>query len=252
MSKATLTAPSGADTDLFDLVRHFEGLSLKAYRCPAGVPTIGYGHTAGVTMGQTITEAKADQFLRSDLAAARGEVDRLVAVPLAPHQLAALTSFVFNLGDANFRGSTLLKKLNLGDAAGAAEQFEKWVFATVDGKKTRLPGLVSRRAAEAAMFRGAHWRSALVAPMAQAVEEAPSMKPLAQSRTVQAGGVGLSIAGITAAAQQAKEASGAVRDLVDSLPDLGLSPGWAVAAVLASVVGFMLWRRYGDARKAVL
>lgn len=251
MPEATLTAPSRADADLLDLVRHFEGLNLNAYRCPAGVPTIGYGHTAGVRMGQTISEERAEQLLRSDLAAARGEVNRLVAVPLAPHQLAALDSFVFNLGAENFRGSTLLKKLNLGDVAGAAEQFDKWVYATVAGKKTRLPGLVSRRAAEAAMFRGVPWRTALAAPMAQAVEEAPAMKPLAQSRTVQAGGVGLSIAGITAAAQQAKEASGAVRELVDSLPDVGLSAGWATAAVLAAVVGFMLWRRYGDARKAV-
>ncbi|MBP2303338.1 lysozyme [Azospirillum picis] len=254
MSETTIAAPARAEADLADLVRHFEGLHLSAYRCPAGVPTIGYGHTKGVRIGQVITAAKAEEYLQADLAEARAQVDRLVTVPLAPHQAVALTSFVFNLGAGNFTSSTLLKRLNVGDAAGAAEQFGRWVYATVNGKKTQLPGLVSRRAAEVAMFQGAPWRTALAAPMAQAVEEAPAMKPLAKSRTVQAGGVGLTIAGVTAAAQQAREASGAVRDLVDCLPDLGLnlSAGWVAAAVLAAVVGYMLWRRRDDARKAVL
>jgi len=245
---------SRASADLFDMVRHFEGLYLTAYRCPAGVPTIGHGHTKGVRLGDVISETKAEEFLRADLAEARAVVDRLVAVPLAPNQRDALASFVFNLGQGQFAGSTLLKTLNRGDVAGAAEQFGRWVYATVGGKKTRLPGLVSRRAAEAALFCGAPWRSALAAPMAQRVEEAPAMKPLAESRTVQAGGIGLTIAGITAGAQQAKEASQAVRDLADALPDLGVNvpSGWTAATVLAAVVIFILWRRYSDSRKAVL
>lgn len=136
-----------------DLVKHFEGLYLKAYLCPAGVPTIGYGHTAGVKMGQTITADQADGLLASDLTDAAGRVDALVKVPLNDDQRGALSSFVFNLGAGSLQSSTLLKLLNAGDYAGAAGQFGRWVYATVNGKPTRLPGLVARRAAEAALFQ---------------------------------------------------------------------------------------------------
>lgn len=136
-----------------DLVKHFEGLYLNAYLCPAGVPTIGYGHTAGVTMGQTITVEQADAFLASDLAQAAGHVDALVKVPLNADQRGALASFVFNLGAGSLQSSTLLKLLNEGDYADAAGQFGRWVYATVNGTPTKLPGLVSRRAAEEALFQ---------------------------------------------------------------------------------------------------
>ncbi|CAO3358561.1 glycoside hydrolase family protein [Azospirillum palustre] len=142
------------------LVKHFEGLYLKAYLCPAGVPTIGYGHTDGVRLGQTITEAQADAFLAADLAEAAADVDRYVKVPLTDDQRGALASFVFNLGPGNLASSTLLRKLNVGDAAGAAAEFGQWVKATVKdpetGEKVKktLPGLVSRRAAEQALFSG--------------------------------------------------------------------------------------------------
>ena len=134
------------------LVKHAEGLYLKAYRCPAGVITIGYGHTAGVTMGQAITAAQAEAFLAADLAAAARDVDRLVKVPLTPQQRGALASFVFNLGAGSLAESTLLKLLNKGDCAGAAGQFGSWVKATVNGVKTTLTGLVARRAAERDLF----------------------------------------------------------------------------------------------------
>ncbi|KAA0682712.1 lysozyme [Roseomonas genomospecies 6] len=137
-----------------NLVKHFEGLYLKAYLCPAGVPTIGYGHTAGVQMGQTITSAQADDFLTSDLTSAAAQVDKLVTVPLNPQQRGALASFVFNLGAGSLQSSTLLRLLNQGDYDGAAGQFGRWVYATVNGVKTQLPGLVKRRAAEADLFEG--------------------------------------------------------------------------------------------------
>ena len=135
-----------------NLVKHFEGLYLNAYLCPAGVPTIGYGHTAGVQMGQTITSAQADDLLASDLTAAAAQVDKLVTVPLTPQQRGALASFVFNLGAGSLQMSTLLRLLNQGDYEGAAGQFGRWVYATVNGVKTQLPGLVKRRAAEADLF----------------------------------------------------------------------------------------------------
>lgn len=146
-------APQRVCQPAVDLVKHLEGLYLSAYRCPAGVPTIGYGHTAGVQMGDRITEARADELLAQDLAAAAAQVDRLVRVRVNDEQRGALASFVFNLGAGSLAASTLLKKLNAGDHEGAAGEFGKWVYATVGGVKKQLPGLVARRAAEAALFR---------------------------------------------------------------------------------------------------
>ena len=131
-----------------DLIKQFEGLYLKAYRCPAGVPTIGYGHTAGVAMGQTITQQQADDYLRRDVRQFERAVARQVRVPLAQGQFDALVSFTFNLGEGALAQSTLLRLLNSGDYAGAAAQFERWNKA---GGRV-LPGLVRRRAAERALF----------------------------------------------------------------------------------------------------
>lgn len=134
-----------------DLIKSFEGLRLSAYRCPADIPTIGYGTTAGVKMGDTITKERAEELLREDVKRFEGYVNRLVKVPLTQGQFDALVSFVYNLGAGNLSSSTLLRLLNAGDYAGAAAQFERWNKA---GGKT-LAGLVRRRAAERALFEGA-------------------------------------------------------------------------------------------------
>lgn len=131
-----------------DLIKQFEGLYLKAYRCPAGVPTIGYGHTAGVAMGQVITQQQADDYLRRDVRQFERAVERQVSVPLTQGQFDALVSFAFNLGEGALAQSTLLRLLNAGDYAGAAAQFDRWNKA---GGRV-LPGLVRRRAAERALF----------------------------------------------------------------------------------------------------
>lgn len=131
-----------------NLIKRFEGLRLEAYRDSVGIPTIGYGHTHGVKMGDVITGAQADAFLRDDLQVAELTINTNVKVKLTQGQFDALASFVFNLGSGNFVKSTLLKKLNTGDYAGAADEFGKWVNA--GGKK--LPGLVKRRAAEREVF----------------------------------------------------------------------------------------------------
>jgi len=99
----------------------------------------------------TISSARAEEMLQADLPRFEAAVSRLVTVPLDQHQFDALVSFTYNLGEGNLRSSTLLKKLNAGDYAAAAAQFERWVTAA--GKP--LPGLVKRRAAERAMFEGA-------------------------------------------------------------------------------------------------
>lgn len=132
------------------LIRQAEGLRLRAYKCPAGVWTIGFGTTAGVKEGQVITKERAEELLRDDVKRFEDQVLRLVKVQLTQGQLDALVSFTYNLGAANLGNSTLLRLLNAGDYKGAAAQFDRWTKA--GGKE--LPGLVKRRAAERALFEG--------------------------------------------------------------------------------------------------
>lgn len=139
--------------DGLGLVKRFEGLETAAYPDPGnrvtGEPwTIGYGHTRGVRKGDTCTAEQATAWLREDLHAAEGAVRHLVDVPLNQGQFDALASFVFNCGAGAFGNSTLLRLLNGGDAAGAAEQFKRWNRGA-DGV---LPGLVTRRTAERDLF----------------------------------------------------------------------------------------------------
>ncbi len=134
------------------LVKAAEGLCLTGYLCPAGVPTIGWGHTGGVQVGQTISKDEAEALLAADLAHAGDTVLRLAKVSLNDNEYGALCSLVFNIGGGNFEGSSVLRELNQNDRAGAAAAFNLWVKATVNDKKVTLPGLVKRRAAEAALF----------------------------------------------------------------------------------------------------
>ena len=131
-----------------DLIKHFEGVRLKAYLDTGGVPTIGVGHTKGVKMGQTASEAQVDAWLKEDLAHAEATVLKLVKVKLSDNQFAALSSFVFNLGEGQFAKSTLLRKLNAGDYNGAADEFLRW---NKDNGKV-IAGLTRRREAERKLF----------------------------------------------------------------------------------------------------
>lgn len=131
-----------------DLIKEFEGCRLEAYRCSAGVWTIGYGSTRGVKPGMVITADAADERLREDLRHAEGAVKRFAPATIRQHQFDALVSFAFNIGVEALRHSTLLAKLNRGDARGAGEEFERWVYA--GGQVS--PGLARRRKAERALF----------------------------------------------------------------------------------------------------
>lgn len=143
-----------------DLIKVFEGLRLKAYRCPTGVWTIGYGHTRGVYPGMKITEELADKFLVDDVWNFEREVESLVTREISNSQFDALVCFAFNVGsdidDDNIAeglgDSTLLRKLNSGDVLGAANEFPKWKWGTVNGRRQVLSGLVKRREAERALF----------------------------------------------------------------------------------------------------
>ena len=130
----------------------YEGYSDEAYIPIHGdVPTIGFGSTEGVKMGDTITVPKAIERLHRDTGKAESAIGRCVKVPLAQHEFDAFTSFAFNVGAEAFCTSTLVKKLNAGDYEGACQELKRWVY--VDGR--RVQGLVNRREAEYRLCMGA-------------------------------------------------------------------------------------------------
>lgn len=147
--------PAGAN-----LIKHFEGClkrvapgQFMAYKCPAGVLTIGHGHTnhhgRKFGSGDIWSQAECDAEFLSDMKGFEAAVKRLVKVPLTEHQYDALVSFAYNCGEGNLGKSTLLKKVNRGDFDGAAEEFAKWN----KGGGRVLPGLTRRRASEALLFQ---------------------------------------------------------------------------------------------------
>ena len=136
------------------LIAEFEGLKLEPYQCSADVWTIGYGTTklpSGEKVHENtppITKEEAEDMLQMDTERFCESVLQLVDVELNENQLAALTSFCYNLGASALEGSTLLSKLNQKDYDGAAEQFEEWVYAD----RRVLRGLQRRRKAERKLF----------------------------------------------------------------------------------------------------
>lgn len=166
--------------DGLNMVKKYEGLYTKAYYCPAGVLTIGYGHTGpDVKPGQRISEAQAESLLRQDMTQFENAVKRQVKVPLTQGQFDALTSFTFNCGEGALKNSTLLKKLNAGDYAGAQAEFQRWN----KGGGRVLPGLVKRRAEEAQMFGSSGPQTKPGSPYPQPQVRAPAQGPApAQSK----------------------------------------------------------------------
>jgi lysozyme len=137
-------------TIALNLIRRFEGSELAAYLDVVGLPTIGYGHRAQVNMGDTCTIAQAEKWLQDDASKVMMAILGFVRVDLIPCELAALISFAFNCGISALQGSTLMRKLNAGDRAGAANEFAAWDHA---GGKV-IAGLAARRGAERLMFLG--------------------------------------------------------------------------------------------------
>lgn len=214
------------------LIEQWEGLFLTAYHGAAdrpGLLTIGYGHTdaAGpptVTAGMKITKKQADDILRSDLGGVEAQVEHLVKVPLTDNQFATLVSFTFNVGAANLKGSTLLRKLNAGDYDSVPTELMKWTKA--NGKQVQ--GLANRRAAEAGLWaKGAPVASQYVEPDAKSETILSSLAKPETIGTVVSAGVG-SGAAIT-------NASGPV--------------GYAIAAVIviaAAVAAFWIIKHIKD------
>ena len=148
-----------ASKSAYVLIHTFEGCRLHAYKCPAGVWTIGWGHTAGVYEGMTITREKANELLKKDVAIFEDHLNYALGLddagrmpnglPISQHQFDALLSFTFNVGTGNLARSTLLRKVkaNPKDLSIRGE-FSRWVY----GGGKRLPGLVRRRKMEADLY----------------------------------------------------------------------------------------------------
>jgi lysozyme len=140
----------GVVTVVLALIAGFEGYRDEAYLDSAGVPTIGYGTTYGVEMGDTITREMAEEMLLRDTSYAGQAVERCVHVPLVPNEYAAYVSLAYNIGEGAFCRSTLVRKLNAGDYTGACNELPRWVYA--GGQ--RLRGLEIRREKERRMCLG--------------------------------------------------------------------------------------------------
>ena len=137
------TSPKG-----IALIKEFEGLRLKAYKCPGGVWTIGYGHTAGVKPGMVISEAQAEEYLMADLIASEKYLNDL-RLAINQNQFDALISFIYNVGTGNFSRSTLLRKVRANPQDNSImDEFLRWVYS----KGRVLPGLQRRRLAEMKLY----------------------------------------------------------------------------------------------------
>ncbi len=232
------------NTATFDLTKRCESLQLKAYLCPAGVPTIGYGHTANVSLadvarGRTCTLADAQNWLEGDLADAERAVLKVCAVQPNDNQLGAMTSMAFNVGITAFEKSTVLRCHNRGDFNAAAQAFSLFNKATVNGRLVVEPGLVARRAAEAALYLrvpkgGAH-------PMPQAVQ---AEAPLSQSNIIRGSTVTAVTTGMAAAAQLTQYFAEIRNDLGNLFPYVAMGVAFAAAI-------YVIYERYQQRKQGV-
>ena len=132
-----------------DLIKYFEGFSSDVYICPAGYPTIGYGHLVRDSESfDQISMSKAEELLRKDVEVAERAVSRLINTPLTDSQFDALVSFTYNLGSGALQRSTLRRIVNRAEHGRVPEQLMRWVWA--GGRK--LKGLITRRRAETRLY----------------------------------------------------------------------------------------------------
>lgn len=219
------------------LIKEFEGYRSTAYLCPARVWTIGYGTTEGVVRGQKVTKAEAERLLRRDLIKFQKAVGNAVKVPLTQGQYDALVSFTYNCGIGALQKSTLLKLLNQKRYDAACRQFDRW---TKGGGKV-LPGLVRRRAAEAALFKSGDDLDddEPIAPSTKI--EAVEPKSAMNSKTVAGAGVAVA-AGGGAVLDQASDVIEKHQTLVEAMFSSQSLPIWL--GLIAGVALFYVVVRY--------
>lgn len=228
---------------LDNLLKKFEGCKLKAYRCPANVCTIGYGHTSAagapeVTDGMTITQSRAEEILKVDILKYERAVEDLVKVELTQNQFDVLVDFAYNAGVGALKSSTLLKKVNAGKFDDVPAELMKW---TKGGGKV-LPGLVRRRQA-AVVWWNADEDQPDDHQDHRAEPDAPQKRTMVDSKQ---GNAALLTAGIGSlgvakeVAAQAKDAS----DVADQFVGLLGNPNFlTMAAVIGLGGAIWYWRK---------
>lgn len=232
-----------------EFVKRYEGFSLKSYRCPAGVWTIGHGVTGpDIVGGMVWTREQCEARFALEMRRYLARTQELLPPGLNDNQIAALTSFAYNVGVGGLANSTLLKFVRAGKFPEASREFLKWNKATVGGKKVVLNGLTARRVAEAELFLKAEGEAP--APIPQAVEYG-GMKPLDESKTISAAQKGTAVAataGVLGVLADVQTVSTQIHAITDSFPALP----WQIAAgALLITVVYMVWRRIDDYRKSV-
>ena len=231
--------PMNIGNDGLELIKSHEGFRARAYRDASGVWTIGYGHTsmAGpprVGPGLEISEAEAEAILRRDVERFAAGVRRALRRELDEAQFSALVSFAYNVGLANFGRSSVLRAVNAGDFEAVPRRLSLWVKA---GGRT-LPGLIRRRAAEAALFAAGSGRPA-AAGDGEGVEPVRGKPPQRSTTTL--------AAIISALAAAASSLASGVRDVADALP--AVRPGLIAAIIVGLAAAWIIrerWRKSLD------
>lgn len=222
-----------------DLLQKFEGCKLTAYKCPAGVWTIGYGHTSAagnpqVAGGLTITQVEAENILAKDLAVFERGVLNCVKVPLNQNQFDVLVDFAYNAGLGALQKSTLLKKVNAGDFDAVPAELMKW---TKGGGK-ELPGLVRRRQAEIAVWSKVDNHD-LDEPDHRAEPDVQPSKTMIESKQGNAALATTAIGGLSAAKEITAQAQDAT-DLMGTISGLLHNQNFLLMVALVGI-GCAIW-----------
>ncbi len=221
------------------LIAEFEGCRLKAYKCPAGVWTCGWGETDGVGPRTAWDQDYADRRFCDSLTDFSGKVLELCTVDPTANQLGALVSLAYNIGVAGLKGSTVLKAHNRGDHDAAARAFGLWNKARVNGVLTPLKGLTRRRAAESALYLKSDDGAHEVQPQAVEAESKLTASPVLKS------GAGAAGVGVVALAQEAGSSVEAVQGVATTVKTfavdtLGVQTNYVLPIVLI-VAGAVVW-----------
>ena len=226
-----------------NLLKRFEGCKLKAYRCPAGILTIGYGHTSAagapeVTEGMTITQDEAESILKKDLVKYEKPVAELVKVDLTQNQFDVLVDFAYNAGVGNLKSSTLLKKVNANDFDAVPDELMKW---TKGGGKV-LPGLVKRRQAEGAWWDAHHDHPHDHADHRSEPDVVPQ-KSMAESKQGN-GAIAIGALGSVGAAKEVVEQVQEANDLFGTVMGLFGNPSFVIMVAIIAIGGAIwYWRK---------
>lgn len=224
-----------------ELISSSESIRLKAYLCPAGIPTIGRGHTHGITHqmvkdGYTITVEQERELFRQDMEGWERDVLYLLERKPNENQLAAMISLAFNIGLKAFKTSSVVKAYERYDDTAASRAFGLWNKATVNGTKVVLPGLVTRRAREAALYL-TPVDAREMETMPQAVEPPKSMASSKINQASVVAGASTALATINEVTKHVTEFKGQITSL----------EGWIIPGLLLvglCAIGYIVYERF--------